>query len=516
MNRLQSYYEQLQLPIKSLFFASTIITIGAIIANPYLNNILKLDNQFLVTLSQLLMTCGGIILTYFPLYVFMKLLTHEKNEPNIIVTGIISYLVFITTMLVLTNSAATESTVVQSFSLEFGKTSFTVYHTGIFGYLSIFLLVRYIYRKTSARKNRSNLYYIDFETTKLITAIVGSALIGAIFTYMWPFILESIDSMMKFIAEDANNPMSMFAYGALERILALANLDAIIYREFWLSATGGTWMNLSGETFFGDVNIWAAQLKEGVMNSGFGRYTSAYYVINMFSIPGYLAAITSIMSNKRARNRNIIVLIIGILVSMLGGVLFPIEILMLATSPTLYLFHLFMTSFTYAVLTGFSVGLGFSFFGNIAAATPGNIIDLIGISQNAMYFNKIIIVILFGVIMFVGYFAFTRFYFSRIAMDVLNVVNKQSRIDDIIEGFGGIENIESISSTMTHIHVELKDRDLLNVSTLHRQGVVRIIESSQGFILSIGTSAFMIQRSINQSISKLEISPVIEEGANNV
>ncbi len=61
MNRLQTYYEQLQLPVKSLFFGSFLIAIGSLIANPYINSILKLDNATLVTISQILMSCGGII-----------------------------------------------------------------------------------------------------------------------------------------------------------------------------------------------------------------------------------------------------------------------------------------------------------------------------------------------------------------------------------------------------------------------------------------------------------------------
>ncbi|WZU01815.1 hypothetical protein MGH68_01450 [Erysipelothrix sp. D19-032] len=256
--------------------------------------------------------------------------------------------------------------------------------------------------------------------------------------------------------------MSLFAYGALERLMALANLDVILHQEFWLNTLGGTWMNLAGQSFVGDVNIRAGQLKETVNVFGAGRFTSAYYVMNIFAVPAYLIAISTTISNKRARNRNIGLLIAAILVSMVGGTLLPIEILMLLTSPTLYFFHLFATSFIYAILSGFSVALGFSFFGNLLSNT-GNIIDLMGISYNTVLVSKVFILLLVGIIVFLVYFSFTRLYFNKLALDVLSITNKQQRIEDFTEGLGGVSNIETVSSTLTRIHVELREREDLNI-----------------------------------------------------
>lgn len=508
MNRLQTYYEQLQLPLKSLFFGSALIALGALIQNPYLNNVLMLDNSLLVTLSTIALTSGGIILSYFPIYVFIKLLSHEKNEPNIVVTGMMSYLVFLGVMLLLSPTTSEPATYLDYFSFQINGKIHLLYHTGIFGILGIFLVVRYIYRKTPEKRRASQVSYIDRETNKLVASLFASGVLGALFAFGWPVVIDSIYSMMEFISNDVNNPMSLFAYGALERLMALANLEAILHQEFWLNALGGTWMNIAGETFTGDVNIWTAQMRETLNVFGGGRFTSASFIMNLFAIPGYLVAIWSILTNKRVRTRNLTILIAAIVISMLGGILLPIELLMILTSPTVYFFHLFMTSFVYAIMSGFQVALGFSYLGNLTYATPGTLPDLLGISQNSVLFSKIMIMLLVGVIVFFIYLAFTRFYYETMALDILSVSNNKQRVQNFVESLGGIDNIETISSSITRIHLELTNRDELNVASLHRQGVTRIVETRQGFVLSLGSSAFMIQKAVNK---ELKTRPVLEQ-----
>lgn len=504
MNRLQTYYEQLQLPLKSLFLGCFLITIGSIIANPYIVMIFKFNSPLFVTASKLLLYAGGIILSYFPLYVFIKLLTHRNDETNVVVTGFISYLVFLVVMTLLSPTTSPKAAYSDILNITIGNESYGLFKTGIFGFLAVLLVVRYCYRSHKETTGFSQVSYLDRDTIKLVNSIIGSAIVGAIFAYGWPMFVDGIYNALKFISSDSHNPMSLFAYGGLERLLTLGNIQTMMHQEIWLGSLGGSWMNIGGETFVGDANIWTAQLKEGLnMISGAGRYTSAYYVLNLFAIPGYLLAVISTVSNKKVLKKNISLFIIVILTSMLGGIIFPVELLMLLTSPILYFFHLFMTAFIYAILVGFGATVGFSYLGTLTSATPGNLIDFIGLMRNTVMFNKIMIILLVGIITFIIYFAMTRFYYSRMAIDVLNIGSKKERVNDFIERLGGLENIEAISSTPTHIHVALRDRDELNVSGLHRQGVTRIVETRQGFTLSVGSSAYMLQRAVNRHLDAL-------------
>ena len=157
------------------------------------------------------------------------------------------------------------------------------------------------------------------------------------------------------------------------------------------------------------------------------------------------------------------------------------------------------------------MAFGFSYFGSLITSTPGNLPDLLGIAQNPALFSKVIILLLVGVLIFVSYFSFTRLYYRRLAIDLLNTSNQGQRIEDFADALGGYDNIESISSSITRVHVQLVDRDKINVAPLHRDGVVRIVETRQGFILSIGSSAYMIQRDINKVIEKRLSEKNVEE-----
>lgn len=503
MNRLQMFYEQFQFPIKATLIGSFMIALGTLIQNPYVNQVLKLDAEFLLVGSSLVLYCGGIILSYFPLLVFIKFLSSRINENNPVIVGIIAYAAFTTSMALLGPKTLPGSSYETYLSFQFGSQTYSLMKTGVVGFLVVYLLIRYIYRKKGHRVYVSQISYIDRDTFKLAFTIFWSMVLGAIFAYIWPFFIKNIYSAIEFIAADVNNPMNLFTYGALERTLALFNLEGILHQEFWLGSAGGSWMNLAGQTFVGDVNIWQAQLKETVNilgASGSGRFTSAFYVINIFAIPGYLAAIWSTITMKKYNRANFIGMLIAIIFSAVSGILLPIELLMLVSAPVIYIFHVFMVSLTYALLSAFNATVGFSYLGNLLTAAPGTILDFSGLLNNPIIFQRLMVILMLGFIVFIIYFSFTRFYYRSMAIDVLNVGSKQERVVEFIERLGGLDNIQSISNTPSRVHVTLIDRDKLNVEGLHRQGVTRIVESRAGYALSFGAASYTIQREINKAL----------------
>lgn len=513
MNRLQTIYEQLQLPIKTIFLGCFMLAIGSLITNPYINEILRLDSTILINVSMVLMYSGGLILSYFPVYIFIKLIAHRSHDNNIVLMGILSYGIFTLVMSLLSPTGLEAATYSNIISFTIKKVQYSVFKTGGLGVAAVYFLVRYVSRPHKKSRSISQLSHLDKDVLNLVNVIMGSIFLGVAFSYLWPLVVSFIYSIMNFIASDVNNPMSLFAYGGFERLLALVNLDSILHQEMWLGPLGGSWMNLAGQTFTGDVNIWGAQLKETVNTLGLGgsgRFTTIYYVLNIFAIPAYLMGLWTTITNKKSRNLNIVVLLSAIFVSMISGIILPVELLMIFTAPSLYLFHLFMTSFLSAVLSGFGATIGFSYMGNLMSATPGSIIDLLALIRNPIIFNKIVIVILVGIIAGLTYFFVTRFYYQKVAIDVLNIGTKQERIVDFVERLGGLENIETISSTPTRVHVTLRDRDKLNVAGLHRQGVTRIVETRSGFILSYGAASYIVQSEINKGLKALELEDVNE------
>lgn len=505
MNRLQTYYEQFQFPIKATLIGSFMIALGTLIQNPYVNQILKLDSAFLIAASNLVLYSGGIILSYFPILVFIKFLSSRINENNPVIVGIVAYFVFLVSMAMFGPSGLPAASYETYLNFTFNGQSYSLMKTGVIGIGAVYLLIRYIYRKKGLRVFVSQISYIDRDAFRLAYTIFWSMALGILFAYGWPYFIKNIYNAIEFIASDVNNPMNLFTYGALERALALFNLEGILHQEFWLGSAGGSWMNLAGQTFIGDVNIWQAQLKETVNilgASGSGRFTSAYYVINIFAIPGYLAAIWSTITMKKYNRINLIGVIIAIVLSAVSGILLPIELLMIVSAPVIYVFHVFMVSFTYALLSAFNATVGFSYLGNLSTAAPGTVLDFAGLLNNTIIFDRLLVILMLGFIVFIIYFAFTRFYYRSMAIDVLNVGLKQERVVEFIERLGGLDNIQAISNTPSRVHVTLVDRDKLNVEGLHRQGVTRIVESRAGYALSFGAASYTIQREINKALNE--------------
>lgn len=511
MNRLQSYYEQFQYPIKAMLIGCFMIAVGTLIQNPFINQVLKLNADVLHATSNIILYSGGIILSYFPLLVFIKFLSSRINETNPVIVGILAYAVFLISMAMFSNEVLPEASYETYLNLSFGGQSFSLMKTGVIGVFAVYLLIRFVYRKKGNRVYVSQISYIDKDVLKLGLGLVGAMLLGFVFAYVWPWFVGNIYSVVEFIASDVNNPMNMFTYGAMERVLTLLNLEGILHQEFWFGSAGGSWMNLAGQTFVGDVNIWQAQLKETVNivgASGSGRFTSAYYLINIFAIPGYLTAIWSTITMKKYNRTNFIGVLVAIVFSAVSGILLPIELLMLVTAPVIYVFHVFMVSFMYAILNAFHATVGFSYLGNLSTATPGNVMDFAGLLNNPILFDKLMILLMLGFIVFVIYFMFTRFYYQKMAIDVLNVGSKQERVTEFIERLGGLDNISAISSTPTRVHVALIDREKLNIEGLHRQGVTRIVESRSGYALSFGAASYTIQREINKALDERPINVV--------
>lgn len=74
--------------------------------------------------------------------------------------------------------------------------------------------------------------------------------------------------------------------------------------------------------------------------------------------------------------------------------------------------------------------------------------------------------------------------------------NKKASNDlfnQIMEGLGGIANIDSLEAKMSRLNVSLKNDSLLNIESLKASGVSRVIKMSSKIILLIGDVASEIE-----------------------
>lgn len=74
--------------------------------------------------------------------------------------------------------------------------------------------------------------------------------------------------------------------------------------------------------------------------------------------------------------------------------------------------------------------------------------------------------------------------------------NKKASNDlfnQIMEGLGGIANIDSLEAKMSRLNVSLKNDNLLNIESLKSSGVSRVIKMSSKITLLIGNVASEIE-----------------------
>ena len=504
MNRLQIYLEELQLPIKALFLGTILIAIGNILGNPLVNEIIFISSDFTLKLTQILLFTGGVILACFPYIVFVKMLYARSNDKNIIIVGLVSYVLFLIMVLFFAPTNLPANAYSRFLKFEIGDDTISLLKTGILGLLGIYYIVKTIYKKPARQKNANFTRIYDAELMRFIYSLVLSVLFGIVFSYVYPLVVNGIYAVINFVASDVSNPMSIFTYSAFERLMALLNLDVFMREEMWFGALGGTWNSLENITYIGDVNIWGAQLRDSVAVLGVGkagRFTTVYYILNIFAVPAYMMGLATTVSNRKEKGRAYITVLLGTVLSLVSGMIMPIEIILLLTTPILYLIHIFFVGLFSAVLLGLGITIGFSYLGILSAAAPGNIMDLISLSRNSIINIQVMSLILIGVVAFVVYFYVTKFYYSRMAIDVLNVGSKDEEVQGFIDRVGGLENIIQLSSTPTKLTLSLVDEDNINVSGLHRQGVTKIVQTRQGYILSYGAGSYMLQKEVNRLLS---------------
>ncbi len=506
MNRWHSAYESVLFSVKILVLGLLFSGIGNVFLNTYMVNTFHWSNSLLTVVAYVLVYIGSFIITLYPLLLLSVLLLSKTNDNTQVVTGIVNYVVLqivVTFAYPMLSKATLSSNVFNSFfsvnleKLGIGTGTGSAFSLGLIAALIVYVITRYSSKQTTRFGGYGLLGFLDNHMWSLLLGVLLTAAAGIALAYIWPFILQLLYAIFDVIRSDVRNPMNFFIYGFVDRIASLLNLSNIVRSEFWLASFGGSWMDSFGSVFNGDLNIWLAQMNLGILYES-GKFTAAYYIINIFAIPGYLFAMYRTYSGSYERRKHLILLIVVFLISVLSGNILPIEIIMLLTAPLLYVIHLLLVSLIFAIVSGLSLFVGFSTMTTLNTANPGNLIDFIFYYNNSLLSNRIILMIYIGVIAFAVYFIITTFYYNNMALDILNIGVKDKKINGMISGLGGLDNIRNIQATPTKIIVNMLDSQKINISELHQIGVVRIVESRAGFTLHFGSGSYMLVKNIKR------------------
>lgn len=504
MQRWHSLLDIVSFPLKLLFFAVVLMGLGGLILNPNLATLITIDNQIIILLANLFRYFGGIAIIYFPLLVMIKSLSKRFDDSVPVFVGLIGYFIFNITTMFFTRTNLPSSAYYQYFGFQIDISNIALVNpgtripleTGFIGVLIVILITRYAYRVSRRALPYGLFAFVDKDSWSALITFLLSILSAIAIAFIWPFFIEGLYFVFRFIASDITNPVNLFVYGMIERLLSILSLARLIRTPFWFGSFGGSWIDVFGTNFTGDIAIWTAQVSRGLTPIGFGRLISPYYVLNIFAIPAFALALYQTFTDKFERRKYRLFLFIAVFLSITVGLILPFEFLLLFVAPLIYAIHVVLTGFIFALLEALNIAIGYNFSGLELVATPASIVDILIYFRNPVLQRGLTTLLIIGPIISIIYYFIAKIYFNVLAIDAMNTGKKERLINGVIEVFGGLDNIRMIHASFYRLSVLPFNKNKVDFSKSKLEGVSKIIESKTGYAMNFGPGSYILRQEI--------------------
>lgn len=505
MGKHKINFETIKFPLIILLLAVLFRGLSNTILSEAVINLISEDYTWIISISSITNSFSELVIKYLPLLIIIKILSKKHNSDRVVLMFIISYFLFLTITMVLGDSGMPDIVYDELFGMSKSVSQNIIggapsiirpYRMGFIGAIIVAFVSDLSFKITRSRTRYGLFPYIDKDVLALITTIILTLVAGVSFAFVWPLFISFIFSVFNWIANDITNPVSTFVYGFFDRVLSLAGLSDINRETFWYTSLGGSWMSEVGGNYVGDIPIWNEQLKAGIFNSGFGRFITPYYIINLFALPGIAVGIYSSFTNKKERIGNITLLVFVIIISIFTDLSLPIEIFLIIMAPLLYGFHLFAVSSLFAILQGLKIFIGSPTQKSVTSASLGSGIDLFSYFKVIELRENIITVVIIGLIIGFIYFMMTRLYYRYLSLGLINKLEVDVLVEEFLEVVGGLDNIEQIDSSPLRLEVILKRPQLFNYEKLEQSAISRVIETKTSYALYYGTSSTIMRKEI--------------------
>ena len=425
--------------------------------------------------------------------------------------------------------------------------------TSIFGGIIIGAMTAYIMNRFSEIELPTSLSF--FSGIRLVPMIIIpiASLLGIIFLVFWPWVGQIISYIGN---KSASAPAGIdgLAYGMLGRSLMPFGLHHIVIGMAWQSSLGGSLttenvtqaaqtlnvqssteiqqilklLKARNNTIVGDQNIWnfLNSLPFNTIpinNSGgsmpvfewFTSHTGTYAGRYMQDYPIYLGACIGIglaiifTADKDKRKKVASITGSAMAVAFLTGITEPLEFSFLFAAPLFYyLVYVPLSGIAYMLMkiSGAHVGVGFA----------RGFIDLIiygaiPIQKGTRFWWALIYALAFGGFSFISfYLAIKKFDWKTPGRgdNEIDLINKEtykkrkqkdSIIKDIIQAYGGKDNLKSVTACATRLRVIVVDSSKVNPKQIMQLGAKGFIKKGASSQAVFGGKASIIANKINES-----------------
>lgn len=499
--QLQRIGKALMLPVAILPAAGLMLGIGAALQTDAMVDWLPfLEAGWIVALSDMLQAAGSVVFDNLALLFALGVAVGlAKGDGVAAIAAFVGYMIMNVTMGQIAGVTAEMAADDPAFANVLGIPTI---QTGVFGGIIIGILAAWAYNKFY---NINLPDFLGFFAGKRFVPIVTAALafiIGLAMFIIWPPIQSAMNEVSLWLMEE-NTAIGVFAFGMIKRLLIPFGLHHIFHAPFWFEF--GTYTNAAGEIVRGDLNIFFAQLRDGVELTA-GNFMQGEFPVMMFGLPA--AALAMYHTARPERKKYVAgIMLSAALTSFLTGITEPLEFAFLFVAPILYVIHAVLDGLSFLILYLLNVNLGYTF--------SGGFIDffLFGILQNRTEWWWVLIV---GAVYAVVYYVIFRVLIQALNLKTpgredetsdTTVSTAQELPFNVLAAMGGEENIKHLDACITRLRVEVADTAAVDESTLKALGASGVMKVGNNMQAIFGPKSDQIRNDMQRIIDGEITSP---------
>ncbi len=497
---LQRIGKSLMLPVALLPAAGLLIGLGTVLQNPdIINNIPILAGDKIQLIANIMSSSGNIIFSNLPLIFAVGVAIGMSNGDGVAaLASIVGFLIMNMTMGI---TAGVDLSQVGKNPMYATVLGIPTLQTGVFSGIVMGITSAIIYEKFYNIKLPEFLGFFSGKRFVPIVSAISGVLLGIVMAGIWPpiqnFLLNFSRSMI-----GANETISAFIFGVVQRALIPFGLHHIWYNPFWYQF--GEYTNLAGQLVIGDQAIFFAQLKDGVEFTA-GTFMTGKFPFMMFGLP---AAALAMYHEADEDKKKLVsgILFSAALTSFLTGITEPIEFMFLFVAPILFAIHCVFAGLSFMIMQLLNVKVGLTF--------SGGLIDFIlfGVLPNRTKWWWVIIVgIIFAIIYYIGF----RYVIRRLDLKTPGREREESEVDidisdgdlayKILDAFGGSKNITYLDACITRLRITVRNLKLVNKSKLKTFGSADLMIIGDNIQAVFGPKSDMLKEQMKDIINGKEV-----------
>ncbi|BBU33282.1 PTS glucose transporter subunit IIBC (plasmid) [Burkholderia sp. THE68] len=452
---VQKVGKSLMLPVAVLPVAGLLLGLGATDFHGYVPAIVL----------ELMKNAGDVIFGNLPLiFAIGVALGFTENDGVSGIAATIGYLVMTATLGVIAKVEGVET------SLIMGIPSI---QTGVFGGILAGGLAAWMFNRYYKIALPAYLGFFAGKRFVPIVTAIGSILLGAILSVVWPPIGGVIKAFSQWAA--VSDPRTAATvYGFVERLLIPFGLHHIWNVPFFFEA--GSFLDpTTGKVVHGDINrFFAGDPTAGILSGAF--------LFKMFGLP---AAAIAIWHCAKPEKKVAVggMMVSAALTSFLTGITEPIEFAFLFVAPVLYFIHACLAASAQFVANTLNMHMGFTFS---QGAIDFLMFNLIGNKATHAWYVFILGPIYAGIYYCVFRFVISRFDMKTPGREDDTVASAAmstgvgGRSRDLVLAFGGRSNIKSLDACITRLRISVQNPALVDDARLKALGAAGVLRVGNG------------------------------------